>query len=131
MIDLLAEGWAFDAPRPFARLPQKLLEKGTLAVVGHVDRAWTSSFYWNGEGGYVEIYVDLLKQLMDGQPVGLATEGMGSSFGAKAAILHGMREDSQSFGPEDFAIYGDLWRETNDARNFIVLGDPAVRLNFD
>lgn len=120
------------APYPFvARLPQKLLERGALAVIGHIDRAWTSSFSWNGEGGHVQVYSEVLKQLMDGLPVGWAMEAMGSYFGAQAASLHGMRDDLQFFRSQDFEIYADLWRETNDARNFVVLGDPAVRLNFD
>lgn len=114
-----------------ARLPQKLLEKGALAVIGHVDQTWTSSFSWNGEGGHVQVYSEVLKQLMDGLPIGWAMEAMGSYFSAQAASLHGLRDDPQFFSPQDFALYGDLWRETNDARNFIVLGDPAVRLNFD
>jgi hypothetical protein len=120
------------ADHPFiARLPQKLMEKGALAVVGHVDRAWTSSFSWNDAGGHVQVYSNLLKQLTDNYPIGWAMESMGDYFGDQAAELHGMREDLGNFGPEDFATYADLWRETNDARNFVVLGDPAVRLNFD
>ncbi len=120
------------APHPFiAKLPQKLLRRGALAVIGHVDRAWTSSFSWNGEGGHIQVYNDILKQLMDDLPIGWAMEAMGSYFSAQAAVLYQMNDDREHFSPEDFALYSDLWRETNDARNFVVLGDPAVRLNFD
>ncbi len=120
------------APRSFvARLPQTLLKRGALAVIGHVDRAWTSSFSWNGEGGHVQVYNDILKQLIDGMPVGWAMEAMGAYFGAQAASLHEMRNERSFFRPADYVIYGDVWRETADAGNFIVLGDPAVRLNLD
>ena len=120
------------APHPFvARLPQKLLEKGALAVIGHIDRTWTSSFTWREEGGHVQVYNDILKQLMDGLPVGWAMEAMGAYHGSLAASLNEMRAMLPFHKPEDYAIYADLWRETNDARNFVVLGDPAVRLNLD
>lgn len=120
------------APRPFvARLPQKLLEKGALAVIGHVDRTWTSSFSWNDQGGHVQVYSELLKQLTNGEPIGWAMEAMNSYFASQAASLQSLRDDIQFFRPEDFAIYADLWRQTVDAGSFVVLGDPAVRLNFD
>jgi len=117
------------APRPFvARLPQMLLSKGALAVIGHVDRAWTSSFSWSGAGGHTQVYHDLMNLLLDGMPVGWAMESMASYFGALAVALYKMREDLPFFRAEDYAIYSDLWRETSDAGNFVVLGDPAVRL---
>lgn len=119
-------------PRPLvARLPQKLLEKGALAVIGHVDRAWTSSFSSESEGSQVHAYYDLLNQLMKGEPVGWAMETMGGIFATTAASLHEMWLELKHFRQSDYAVYSDLWRETNDARNFVVLGDPAVRLNVD
>lgn len=116
------------AREPFvARLPQRLLASGALAVISHVDRAWSNSFSWNGEGGHVQIYDAVLKLLMDGYPVGWAMERMGAYYADVAATLHNLWEDRAFFRPYDLATYASLWRTTNDARGFAVLGDPAVR----
>ncbi|HEV7669188.1 MAG TPA: CHAT domain-containing protein [Thermoanaerobaculia bacterium] len=117
------------AREPFvARLPQSLLAAGALAVVSHVDRAWTNSFSWNGEGGHVQIYDAVLKLLIDGYPIGWAMERMGAYYADVAATLHNLWEDRAFFRPSDLEAYANLWRTTNDARGFAVLGDPAVRV---
>lgn len=117
------------AHEPFvARLPQRLLAAGALAVVSHVDRAWSNSFSWNGEGGHVQIYDAVLKLLMDGCPIGWAMERMGAYYADVAATLRNLWEDRAFFRPDDFETYANLWRTTNDARGFAVFGDPAVRV---
>ncbi|HXU46376.1 MAG TPA: hypothetical protein VN783_12690, partial [Thermoanaerobaculia bacterium] len=117
------------AKKPFvARLPQRLLAGGALAVIGHVDRAWTSSFSWNSAGGHIRVYDNVLKLLMDGYPVGWAMERMNSYFADQAASLHRLWEDRKFLRDIDREVFADLWRSTNDARNFVVLGDPAVRI---
>lgn len=118
------------AEEPFvARLPQALLERGALAVIGHVDRTWTSSFSWNGTGGHVQLYNDALKLLMDGLPIGWAMEKMGAHAGDQALALSELWQDRAFLRPYDYQVFSDLWRATNDAKNFLVLGDPAVRVN--
>ncbi|HXU31628.1 MAG TPA: hypothetical protein VN851_13725 [Thermoanaerobaculia bacterium] len=117
------------APAPFvARLPQRLLAAGALAVVGHVDRAWTTSFTWNGRGGHVVVYDHLLRQLMDGYPIGFAMEQMGLRFADLAAALQVLWSDRAFLRDRDVETFGELWLAASDARNFVVLGDPAVRL---
>lgn len=117
------------AEEPFiARLPQSLLEKGALAVIGHVDRTWTSSFSWNGNGGHVQLYNDVLKLLTDGLPLGWAMERMGAHSGDQALALQGYWEDRTALGDWDYQDFSDLWRATQDVKNFMVLGDPAVRI---
>ena len=62
---------------PFvARLPQKLLSHsngGALAVIGHVDRAWSSSFK-NKTVKQWSVFQSALTCLMKGRPVGYAME---------------------------------------------------------
>lgn len=118
------------APAPFvARLPQCLLAAGALAAIGHVDRTWTSSFTWNGEGGHVKVYDQVLRLLMDGYPVGWAMEKMNIQAADLSLSTHDLWEDRAFLRPYDLEVFADLWATTNDARNFVVLGDPAVRLN--
>lgn len=120
------------AKEPFvANLPQRLLELGALAVIGHVDRAWTSSFTWNGRGGHVQLYYDTLKLLMDEFPVGWAMERMGAHAGDQALALLTYWEQRAHLNLTDYAKFSDLWRATNDMKNFIIIGDPAVRVKVE
>jgi hypothetical protein len=114
-----------------AALPRRLLELpggGALAVVGHVDRAWSFSFQWGRAGDQLDIYHSTLIQLFAGLPVGAALEVINQFYASIATLLNGELEDMK-FGktPDDRELAG-LWAANNDARNFVVLGDPAVRL---
>ena len=128
------------ADRAFiASLPQRLLShpKGSaLAVVGHVERAWTSSFMWN-KIDQTEVFKSTLKELVKGEPVGLAFEKRFSHRHAEISVSLGQKlEDIRCFGrivgygqyeidPDDLV---SLWTANNDARNYVILGDPAVKL---
>ena len=120
------------APRPFtARLPQRLLSQeagGALAVVSHVDRAWGYSFTWPSVGSQTEVFASSLLRLLGGHPVGSAFEYFNEKYAEIATVLSQELEDVD-FGkrPDDLAL-ADLWIANNDARNIVILGDPAVRL---
>jgi hypothetical protein len=120
------------AARPFtARLPQRLLSQeagGALAVVGHVDRAWGYSFTWPSVGSQTEVFASSLLRLLGGHPVGSAFEYFNEKYAEIATVLSQELEDVD-FGkrPDDLAL-ADLWIANNDARNIVILGDPAVRL---
>lgn len=118
------------APHSFvARLPQTLLaapKGGALAVVGHVDRTWANSFVENagGQPVYPRVFHNTLERVMEGHPVGSAMEYFGQRFAELSAQL---MEEMQLRGPAGPTVI-DLWYSTNDARNYVILGDPAVRL---
>lgn len=122
-------------PHPFlSRLAKRLLghpRGGALAVIGHVDRAWTISFSFS-EDSQVEVFDSMLKRLLDGHPVGSAMEFVNQRHAELAVELSHLfmaREDPR--GPSQGRSYFDrIWRANNDARNFVVLGDPAVRLTY-
>lgn len=107
-------------------LAQRLLamEGGALAVIGHVDKTWTSSFRWRRAGSQIQTYETAIKELLDGKPVGLAMEG----FGLRHAELSAVLQSAFDAGQADDLEVAHLWTAHHDARNFIVLGDPAVRL---
>jgi hypothetical protein len=119
------------ASEPFlSALAQRLLahpKGGALAVLGHVDRAWTRSFGGSSGDGFTHVE-SLFKNLLDGHPVGSGMDWMHERFAEQSTKLteimnaHGERRQA------DRAEVARLWRANNDARNFVVLGDPAVRL---
>lgn len=117
------------ALEPFvARLPQRLLAGGALAVVAHVDRAWNTVFSPEGKSDPT-VFESTLKSLLLGEPLGWATEYLNQRYAELAAELSHQFEDQQSIlQPFDEETFLRVWRSNNDARNFVVLGDPAVRL---
>jgi hypothetical protein len=117
------------APEPFvARLPQRLLASGALAVMGHVGRAWGYSYIWDGAGVHTAVFEDALHGLLAGQPIGHAIQPFNARYAELAADLGAMRRPAL---PEDTgcnSIVARLATATEDARNYVILGDPAVRL---
>lgn len=122
------------ACKPFvSRLSQRLLahpKGGALAVVGHVDRAWTMSFSWS-DTAQIQLFESTLKRLLDGHPVGSAMEYINQRYAELAVEMTELwadREQQRTLSRDHFVR---TWKANNDARNFIVVGDPAVRLNVD
>ena len=122
------------AEAPFvARLPQALLRHprgGTLAFVGHVERAWACSFVSPNAGAQREVFWSALQSLLAGWRLGHAMEFFNDKYAAQAAELSDGLDGARNYGRavDDLSMAG-LWTETKDARNYVVLGDPAVRLS--
>ncbi len=120
------------APRPFlAALPQRLLghpHGGFLAVVGHVERAWGYAFSWPRAGEQTTTFEEVVGQVMEGRPVGLALDPLNGRYAEIASDLSQMMEDLHFQVPVDERELAGLWTANNDARAYVLLGDPAVRL---
>jgi hypothetical protein len=120
-------------PRPtVSRLPQRLLglPRGALAVVGHVDRAWSYSFFGGNKlGSQTTTFYSTLAQLLDGRRLGSAMEYFNQYHASVGTELGDIlkRVYDLSHVPDPVELTG-LWTADNDARNYVVLGDPAVRL---
>jgi hypothetical protein len=108
------------APRSFvACLPQRLLAAGARAVVGHVDQSWQTSFLWSGAGAQRTVFESALWKLARGHRVGDAMAVFGERWAEIAIDLQETADESEKTW---------LWLAHQDARGYVVLGDPAVRV---
>jgi hypothetical protein len=124
---------------PFiADLPKAMLslqQGGALAVVGHVERAWGTSFL-GGEASrsrgsksrkseYVAVFESAIERLLKGHPIGSAMDYFNARYAALSTELTVVYDSP--IDPDPYELAG-LWTANNDARGYIVVGDPAVRL---
>lgn len=119
------------APGPgLAKLPLSLLSHpngGALAVLAHIDRAWSYSFRTAANNPQNAGLRDVLRRLLKGQRVGLATDQFNLRWAATAVQLSDALRDPTATTLRTAEV-ARLWVQRDDARNYVVLGDPAVRV---
>lgn len=119
-----------------AQLPKTLLANpkgGALAVVGHVDPAWVHAFTspLTGERR-IEPFGFTLARLLRGKPVGFALMTFNQKYSDLSTDLLNLIEAREKTGRvPDPANFSDLWVCRSDAQNYVIIGDPAVRLRLE
>ena len=101
---------------------------GALAAIGHVERAWAFSFMWGGAGRQIEVFNSALRAMMAGRPVGAAMDHFNLRYAELATDLSSALDDIHFGAKVDDADLAGLWTAHNDARSYIIVGDPAVRV---
>lgn len=127
------DSFCFHPPRPLGRATMASLAagllshpRGALAVLGHVDRAWTYSYLWRNVP-QPHAFRSVLGALLDGEPVGAAAAYLSDRYNALAIELLYQKEQvlrGREFDVNRF-VYDYL--AERDARAYLVYGDPAVR----
>ena len=117
----------------FSRLPQALLAHkngGALAVLAHMERAWAYSFQGDGGTPQNQGFLGVLRQLLRGDRIGHATDAFNVNWAATATRLSDeqLKLSKQANKDQSLKLVRKLWIQRDDARNFMVFGDPAVRL---
>ncbi len=124
--------------RPFvANLPLSALanEHGPLAVMGHLDLAWSYSFQDPGRRGAnrYKRFQDVLRQMVSGSRAGIALHEL---HRARRQLDQEMavRADAVAADGEDETLAlrledGHRWMLRADLDGYVLLGDPATRLN--
>lgn len=120
------------AQRPFeSALFKELLSHkkgGLLATIGHVERAWGYSIQTAGGQEQIRPFIEAIGRLQNGDPVGMAIQGFKDRYQTESVVLLNLIEDEKNGKDVDDGELSRAWTERNDARNMIVVGDPAVRL---
>jgi hypothetical protein len=74
----------------------------------------------------------MLTRLFEGYPVGAAMEYFNERYAELAASLAGDLENlKKPYLKVNANEFASLWTAHNDARGYAVIGDPAVRLQFN
>lgn len=113
-----------------SRLPQAMLthpKGGALAVLSHIDRAWSYSFTTDQNRPQSDGIRDVMTAILLGWPIGHAMDQFNVRWSAISVELADALRDikDQKITARDL---GRKWIMRDDARNYSILGDPAVRL---
>jgi len=115
----------------FSQLPSKMLSHpngGALAVLAHIERAWAYSFLGDKGGSQIQGFRDVIGRLLRGDRIGQATDVFNTRWAALSVQLSETQLDLQHGADISLKTLGRMWVARDDARNFMILGDPAVRL---
>ncbi len=127
-----------EGERPFvAALPQALLAnpEGPLAVIGHMDLAWTYGFSDpKSKRSRASRMLAAQRAILSGARVGVGLDALMHAYretNDELTARYQLQRDARARGRADPVTprqLGTLWMQRNDLRGYVLLGDPATRL---
>jgi hypothetical protein len=117
------------APTAFvAALPKAALANpaGPLAVIGHVDLAWSYSFYDVDDQRRITRFHEMINSLCRGSRVGLALAEL--TRAAQAADFELAEMSQKKADAIDDQLRAARTMQRNDLHGYVLLGDPAAAL---
>src|SRR4029434_1789844 len=110
-----------------ARWPQRLLAKGALAVLAHIDRAWAFSFQTDRLEPQIQDFLSVMDLVLAENRIGQATDDFTRRWSVLAAELAMLVEEQEASGTTEdiIARLGNRWVARDDARHYPVLRDHA------
>lgn len=124
--------------RPFmGALPQAALAnpRGPLAVISHIDLAWTYGFHNQRTGqSHTQRFEGAVASLVRGHRVGVALNSLTrAAWLADGALRRQYQTDEEARCshrrlPTHASDRAALWMERHDLTRYVLLGDPAVRV---
>lgn len=132
VLDTLAHERPFVAAVPKAALADP---SGPLAFVGHVDLAWTYSFFDLDDRPRLRPgrLIGVIQALLNRHRVGVAVRKLMRFFAEVNTELTALQDAQARVGGGEIydherARRGHLWMLRQDLAGYVLLGDPAVRL---
>ena len=96
-------------------------------MLAHVDRAWAYSFR-TGKNAQTQGFRDVIGRMMRGDRLGQATDQFNIRWAALSTELSDNLDRARKGMVLDPRVLANQWVARDDARNYVLFGDPAVRL---
>ncbi|WP_224360419.1 helix-turn-helix domain-containing protein [Hyalangium versicolor] len=138
-LDRLLASLPREGEKPFvAALPKAALAnpQGPLAIVGHMDLAWTYSFQEPGKAmkNRPSRFMGLMRSMVSGRRAGVSLSALLRFFNeanVELTALYDQEAEARLQGrtlPANMAQRAHLWMLRQDVSGYVLLGDPAVNL---
>jgi len=136
-LDAVLKSLPKEGDRPFlAAMPQAALAnpQGPLAVIGHIDLAWTYAFVNTRNQSRASRFLSAVRAMVNGSRAGVALDALTRFYReTNDALMAGYQVEQAArvrgeADPTDRMERGNLWMLRNDLRGYMLLGDPAARL---
>ena len=88
---------------------------------------WGFSYLGDRETEQIAVFQSAVERLLKGHPLGSAMEYFNGRYAAVSTELTFALDRAQWEEPDPYEV-SEMWAANNDARGYIVIGDPAVRL---